>query len=291
VNSTCSASNGGALATNGNSANLTLNNGALIRLAGDYVPGPLTITPSPLTQQPIVNDPLANALQAMPTLTTISNNKVTIGSDTVLSPGVYVGGIKMKNQAKAYLQPGIYVMQGGGFDIGAQNGVYSVVAGATSTTDATWATDCPAATAAGGTCGVLLYNTSGSGNNTMGQVTVGAGATMKLRPYQPTADATGPKINDYLNLLIWQDASPIPTISTPQPVIQLGGGGSVDLSGTIYAPSGQVSMGGGAGGAGGTTDVTVQFISWDLTLSGNSSFIFRYRSDAFARPTDYGLIK
>ena len=50
-------------------------------------------------------------------------------------------------------------------------------------------------------------------------------------------------------------------------------------------------MNGGSGGAGGTTDVTVQFVSWDLTLSGSSSFVFRYRSDAFVKPTDYGLIK
>ena len=41
----------------------------------------------------------------------------------------------------------------------------------------------------------------------------------------------------------------------------------------------------------GATDVTLQFVSWDLELSGTSSFIFRYRTEKFAKPTDYGLIK
>jgi hypothetical protein len=77
-----------------------------------------------------------------------------------------------------------------------------------------------------------------------------------------------------------------------QPIISLSGGGSVNLSGTVYAPSGSVQMGGGAGGVGGNpTDLTLQFISWDLSFQGNSSFHFFYQSNAFARPTDYGLIK
>ncbi len=286
VDSTCSAANGGALGTNGNSATLTLNNGATIRVAGDYVPGPLTITPAPVTQVTPLKDPLAG-LSTMPTLPTVSNSRLTIsGGPQVLNPGVYVGGILMKNTAIAYLRPGIYVMKGGGFSIGAQNEVYSVPAGVSSTSAATWATDCPTTT-----CGILIYNTSGSGGTAMGQFQVGAGATVKLRPYVPSADTTGTNATDYANLLLWQDANPVPTISASQPTVALSGGGTVDVSGTIYAPSAEVSMGGGSGGAGGATDVTLQFISWDLTLSGNSTFIFRYRSDAFAKPTDYGLIQ
>jgi hypothetical protein len=125
----------------------------------------------------------------------------------------------------------------------------------------------------------------------MGQFTVGAGATVRLRPYVPSADGTGARVADYANLLLWQDANPVPTSSAAQPIVALNGGGNVDISGTIYVPSAQVTMGGGSGGSGGATDITVQFISWDLTLSGNSSFVFRFRSDSFAKPTDYGLIK
>jgi TadE-like protein len=53
-----------------------------------------------------------------------------------------------------------------------------------------------------------------------------------------------------------------------------------------------VQMGGTSGGAGGSSvDVTLQFISWDLTFNGNISFHFFYQSDAFAKAMDYGLIK
>jgi hypothetical protein len=83
----------------------------------------------------------------------------------------------------------------------------------------------------------------------------------------------------------------VPTSSYAQPEVQLSGGGTVDLSGTVYAPSAKVTLNGGSGGSGGATDVTLQFVSWDLELGGTSSFIFRYRTEKFAKPTDYGLIK
>ena len=38
-------------------------------------------------------------------------------------------------------------------------------------------------------------------------------------------------------------------------------------------------------------DLTLQFISYDLELSGNSNFHFRYNAQTFARPLDYGLIQ
>jgi hypothetical protein len=125
----------------------------------------------------------------------------------------------------------------------------------------------------------------------MDQFSVGAGAVLKLRPYVPLADTTGANVLEYKSLLLWQDANPVPTNSYAQPVVALSGGGSVDLTGTIYAPSAQVNMGGGSGGSGGATDVTVQFITWDMTLSGNSSFIFRFATEEFTKPLDYGLMR
>jgi hypothetical protein len=76
-----------------------------------------------------------------------------------------------------------------------------------------------------------------------------------------------------------------------QPPIALSGGGTIDISGTLYAPSAIVQMGGTSGGSGGGVDITMQFVSWDLQFNGNIGFRFYYRSDAFAKPTDYGLIK
>jgi hypothetical protein len=221
------------------------------------------------------------------------------GGATTLEPGVYVGGIKMKNSATAYLHPGIYVMKDaangdGGFQIGAQNKVYSIPAGAVSPTiDTTWGTEC-----LNTNCGVLIYNVgmacaSGSPKD---QISVGAGATIKLRPYVPTADLTNTNEDAYEHLLLWQDASPAPSgppsASCSQPPVSLSGGGQIDLSGTLYAPSAIVQMGGNSGGAGGSVlAATLQFISWDLTFNGNIGFHFYYQSDEFTKPTDYGLIK
>ena len=83
-----------------------------------------------------------------------------------------------------------------------------------------------------------------------------------------------------------------PNPACSQPALSLSGGGQISLSGTLYAPSAAVQMGGNSGGAGGSTvDVTLQFISWDLSFNGNIGFHFFYQSDAFTKPTDYGLIK
>lgn len=301
VDSACSVANGGALSSNGTSATITVNNGATINLVGGYVPGALTITPAPLTGQPYVMDPLRN-LPAIPygswaaSLTRAASQTTLSGGSTVLEPGIYVGGITMKNSAVAYLHPGIYVMKDagngtGGFQMGSQNKVYSLPASLNSTTDATWATDCTATN-----CGVLIFNTGMVSNSMSGvikdDITVGAGATLKLRPYLSTADGTGTNDTSYSNLLLWQTKDQVPSATYLQPPITLSGGGLINISGTVYAPSAVVQMGGTSGGTGGSSvDVTLQFISWDLQFSGNIGFHFFYLSDAFAKPTDYGLIK
>lgn len=314
IDSRCTAVNGGAMSTNGNAAALTMGNGALIRIVGEYKPQALTITPAPAEHQVRKEDPLA-WLVAPPisTLKVQSNSKLVIGqgnssSTVVLEPGVYRGGIQMKNQSIAYLHPGIYVMDGGGFQVGAGQKVYAVPAANCTgplncVTDATWATTCLPTN-----CGILLYNTGplGNGATAMNQVVVGAQATFKVRSYNAAFDTTQnadgtPYRNDtYKNVLIWQSRTPVltgvispdPSSSAVQPILSLSGGGNVFMAGTVYSPSAKITMGGNSGGSSGDTiDLTLQFISWDLELYGNSNFYFRYSADAFARLLDYGLVE
>jgi hypothetical protein len=73
--------------------------------------------------------------------------------------------------------------------------------------------------------------------------------------------------------------------------VSLNGGGNVDIRGTVYAPSAKVEMGGNSGGSGGTVNLTLQFISWDIEFRGNSNFTFYFSDDEFARPLDYGLVE
>lgn len=310
VDSACAAGNGGALSSNGNAATIQFNNGAGIRLVGGYQAGALTINPTPLTGQASVKDPLRN-LPPIPysswagSLTRATSQTTISGGSQVLEPGIYVGGIKMKNSAVAYLHPGIYVMKDatngdGGFQIGSQNKVYSLPSGVSTTTDSSWVTDCPSGSSTTpSNCGVLIYNVgmacaSGSPKD---QVSVGAGATLKLRPYVSTSDGTGTSDPAYNNLLLWQDkfmpdGSPVPESNCAQPAVSLSGGGLVDITGGVYTPSAQVQMGGNSGGSGGAElDLTLQFISWDLQFNGNIGFHFYYQNDRFPKPSDYGLIK
>lgn len=285
VNSTCTAANGGALSTNGSGGSLTMTNGAPIRVVGGYAAGSMPITPVPTTGVAAIPDPLGKLPPVDTTGMAVTPARVVLSNETrVLQPGIYRGGIELRNSSIALLRPGIYVIQGGGLQIGAQASVLSVAAGV-SAPSANWATtDCPA-----NACGVLIYNTSGA--TAMGQVSVAAGSTLRLRAYDPDA-IIGGGIPDFENILIWQDANPIPTSSYEQPIVRLNGGGNVDIRGTVYAPSAKVEMGGNSGGSGGdTVNLTLQFISWDLEFRGNSAFTFFFNDDEFARPIDYGLVE
>ncbi len=275
VNSACAT----GLSTSG-SGTVTFESGGA-RVVGGYYG---TFNPTPVTGAARVRDPLAG-LPPMPTQPTRSNSRLVLnGTTAILEPGTYKGGIELKSQAVALLRPGIYVLEGGGLNLGAQSSVFSV--GPTTTaTAATWSTLTPTAWRASVctdvNCGVMIYNTSGAGG--VGAISAGGGATMMLRPYKGS-------IEEYKYLLIWQNGNPIPTSSYQQPQIALGGGGRVDIGGTVYAPSAKVYMTGGSGGSGGdATNLTLQFISWDLHMQGNSSFKFHYNGENFARPTKYGL--
>jgi Putative Flp pilus-assembly TadE/G-like len=289
IDSACPSGSGGALATNGGAGTVTLNGGSQVLIHGGYNPANLTITPSPLTGQTTIADPLSG-LDTISTggMTVRSSSKLVLNNTTqVLQPGIYTGGIQLKNSSIAYLRPGVYVMNGGGLDLGAQSSVYSIPSSLSSTTSATWDTDCPASAH---TCGVLILN---SGGTSMDQVTVGAGATLKLRAYDAQADPSPPTNGDqYTGLLIWQESTPAVADNDPQPVVQLSGGGNVNISGTVYAPQAKILMGGSSGGSGGgNVNLTLQFICWDLQIQGNVTFHFSYVDNTFAKPTDYGLIQ
>ncbi|TME10694.1 MAG: hypothetical protein E6I65_08265 [Chloroflexi bacterium] len=90
INSTCTASNGGALAANGNSASITMASGKAINIVGGYLLGPLTITPSPVTGATAIEDPLLTIEPlSYGSMTVRSSSKLVLNNTTqVLSPGV-----------------------------------------------------------------------------------------------------------------------------------------------------------------------------------------------------------
>jgi Flp pilus assembly protein TadG len=173
------------------------------------------------------------------------------------------------------------------------------------TSDATgtnWATDCPAPPATT-TCGVLIYNAKSDSNS--GWVKTGGSAdtvdngsqgVLLLRAYNPTYDSisgNGTTFASYKNLVLWQARTPAPTAASGQPVVSMVGGACVVLSGTVYASGAKIDFGGSTCGTGGGADAqnTLQFVCWDLTLSGNNNFYFAYRKNGFALPFAYGLVQ
>jgi hypothetical protein len=316
VNSACDAAHNGAFATKGGSATLTFGNGAAIHLVGEYKPQALVVIPPPLEHQKEHPDPFKDL--PLPPVSTIKirensklvlTGKATKASDCtskgltysppgcVLEPGVYTGGIQLKSDAVIYLRPGIYVLKDGGLDMGAQSELYTIDASANSANQSNWATKCKPSTSSNHTCGVLIYKTTASSTDT---INVSAGAVFMARSFDPDADTTLTTSNTsctdcknemYRHLLLWQDAKP--KASYPplyaQPKITLQGGGGVTMSGAVYAPQAAVTLNGTSGGSGGVTDLTLQFIVWDLDLSGTASFHFIFNADEFPTNLDYGL--
>jgi hypothetical protein len=320
VNSACDAAHNGAFATKGGSATITFGNSSSIHLVGENKPQALVVTPTPLQHQKKNDDPLARQvtpplLVAPGTIKQRQASKLVInGTQTVaqclaknltgglpgspgciLRPGVYVGGIQLRSSAVVYLRPGIYVLKDGGLDLGAQTELYTIDATATSATQANWATRCNPSTNTNHTCGVLFYKTTVSSTDS---INVSAGAVFMARSFDPDADTTllttdaactACKDETYRHILIWQDAAPNASNSYSQPPITLQGGGGVTMSGAVYAPQAAVTLHGNSGGSGGVADLTLQFIVWDLDLSGNASFHFIFNANEFPTNLDYGL--
>jgi hypothetical protein len=310
IDSACSAANGGAFSTNGNAATLTFvavppNPPAAMRIVGEYKPTALSVTPAPLEHQwPPKPDPFLDITNEPPgpisggrTLKVWPAKSVNSSTPQVLQPGIYRGGISIGATAVVYLTPGIYVMDGGGFFVNASAHVYSVPANtiAASYNPSGWTTSC-----APNNCGILLYNTGTTGNGNgvtqWGPIKVNAGATFKVRSYNPAADTT--MLSDgtayvpdpvYKNFLIWQSRTPAPFNTVAQQIVTLGGGGNVFMAGTVYAPGAKVYMAGGSGGSAG--DLTLQFVAWDLEMNGNTNFYFHYDAQQFPQLLDYGLVE
>jgi hypothetical protein len=296
INSACRPGGGSdwAVTRNGQASTVTLLNGSVIEIVGRADPTAMTIVPAPIENSVYLLDPLRfinDVNQASPMPVRSATRLVLNGSNQsrTLDPGIYVGGIELRSTARAYLHPGIYVLQGGGINVGAQAKLYTVGPAVNDTssvyTQAQWATACPN----DGTCGVLFYNYATAG--VMGQYNVAAGAHFLVRGYQ--RGYSGPGANpDYKGLLLWQHKSPVPTSSYVQPMVRLVGGSDVNISGTIYAPSAPVELNGGSGGGGGfDIDYTLQFIVWDLVFSGTSNWRLDYSDLVFVQLPDYGLVE
>jgi hypothetical protein len=93
--------------------------GSSIDVVGDYeATSGSTVTPSPDTGVSPEDDPLADLLPPSYGGCNVNQNPYKISSVVrILNPGVYCGGISVESGGHAILNPGIYVLRGGGLRV------------------------------------------------------------------------------------------------------------------------------------------------------------------------------
>jgi hypothetical protein len=175
-----------------------------------------------------------------------------------IDPGVYYGGWTIsKKDAVLELGPGIYVLAGGGISLAANASITSVQGGM------------------GSPAPVLIFNTDNPVTHT-GQANIDFNANQTL---SLAALDSGP----YKGIVVWNDGKG----SNPTATIDLEGQASLNISGTIYSPKGNVKMSGGS--SGGST-ASVQIIAWTVDVGGNSNLDMPYDPTKLYQFNEKGLV-
>lgn len=213
-------------------------------------------------------------------LMTPSSNGCAVTNKTItMTPGVYWGGWNFKsNGTKVTLEPGIYIIAGGGI---------SLAAGATIDT---------VADASGDPARVLIFST----DNTMDAAC--APELAKARNGQTdylarcvqgaiklagngSVEMWGLSSGPWRGLLMWQDGDG----SNPTAPLEITGNGALNLAGTIYAPLANVKIDGNGNAVGGVR-LAVQIISWTWDVGGQGNLYMPYDPSQLYHVTQRGLV-
>lgn len=214
------------------------------------------------------------------------------GFDCVeLDPGIYYGGWDIGSKIRVTLKPGIYVIAGGGISIGSSGSL-----------DSLGGTSAPAP--------ILIYNTdnplsaancpAAGANKCQGNLDLTAQADLKLAGLlatQPCPPVTTTGGCPYGGMLIWYDGEgsrPADGGScASNACIDISGGGILDISGTIYAPTAHVNITGNVDtncGATSTQKAAVQLISWTWNIGGTGDLCMPYDPTKLFKMTQQGLV-
>jgi Flp pilus assembly protein TadG len=307
VNSDCGAVLGSDdLCTSGPSSALTIAGGTYLRSNKVYVQGACTIsgggavTIGPPTtfdeQAAYVGDPLA--LLRPPSPTDLTLRQCPVGptsspsdpkkcnlpsTDVTLDPGTYYGGWQIGNGTKLHLNPGIYVLAGGG--ISQTGGITEAVA---SGRVLIYGTDSPAC-ATGGSPAVACQQEFDFTANT----TLNLRGLDKNSPCLPYGSVGCP----YGGLLFWQDAN-ASGAGTANADVNIAGSGSLYVEGTIYTANGNVKITGNSLSTGCTPDAlgntncaAVQIIASTFDVGGGGILSMPYDPKQFYDLKLKGLVR
>lgn len=188
------------------------------------------------------------------------NGSASRGTDWLLSPGLYPAGLRIDNQATAYLLPGVYWIGGGGLEVTGDASLISVasLAEANAMNAAPTFANIKSIWDAGGG-GVMFYNsslpTSGGGDTDVG----GGGGVLLVRAMNAAA---GDPNEVYNNLSFFQDRS------LANDVTFNGSTADAEVTGIIYASGAHVTINGSSSSF--TLD---QVIADTFKINGNGGTI------------------
>ena len=196
-----------------------------------------------------------------------------------LYPGVYYGGLQMKQTSAAqhltvYLEPGIYYMAGGGFQISGDIDIFTVDPGGTTYGSA-------------GTSGVMVFNSDdpvyrtacvgGTGVNPQCIANFDdqndTNGVVKLRGYAGSV---------YKGLLLFQDRN-----ASAQPAVKLTGNSNMVIEGSFYLPRAQFSY----QGNGSTAAFSMQVICDTFDVGGNGNLSVSWTPDSALKVHGTGLVQ
>jgi hypothetical protein len=225
------SNNATALGTNGG--------GVISATSYDVVGGVEThynLYPPPNTGVSPAADPLSGlaAPASAPYLCDFNNYNAPNWETVTLSPGVYCGGIDVKNNTYIF-SPGVYILVGGGLTTQSAN---SHIVG-------------------DGVMFYVTYGTTNLGNKNYAGVGIAANSTVSLK-----ASNTGP----YAGILFFEDRSAPETDDT------YGGGSSAVYQGVIYAKNADITIYGNSSVDSRYTIVVADTISLVGTTSFNSDY-------------------
>jgi hypothetical protein len=284
----------GTCAKNGSGATVQTNQSNLVNQGAVPIGDPLAGIPRPrLSDFP--NGTCPDGSPSTPSSTAPCLLKGTGGSATcpniggqptcILSPGVYYGGWDVGSKVRLQLQPGMYILAGGGIRL--------------SGTDASIET---VSNAAGTEPRVTIFSTDGPGCPSIATQCQGAVKFLASQDFRAKATSLascqqiiangGPNTCPWRGILLWQDGEG----SNPAAPVSLGGQATTKLAGTIYAPKASVEIAGGSDTTGCTDDqstvscLSIQIIAWQWKITGNATVEMPYDPRELYQLDQRGLV-
>ena len=104
-------------------ADATMSAQTICSAGGVITFGRAEFIPQPITDCPKISDPLIDRVS--PSYGACDENNLEITSDTILTEGVYCGGIKISGNAQVKLESGVYVIKDGPLIVGDSAGLFA----------------------------------------------------------------------------------------------------------------------------------------------------------------------